>query len=157
MLIILLTASFLSLANPTLSEPSQISFGTSIIHDLEADPMYSLAWDIPRPYLPNHSYEQNQIMQYAYKVSKDKDFLYTLKAECGSISTDCVGVTRDRGICQLHPKYHAPFINSPGFKDWKNQVDYCWGVYQDAEKRGILKTTFYAYNVRQKVIKFFQF
>lgn len=107
------------------------------------------------PLLKNHSNEQNEIMCYAYAVSADPDFLYTLKSECGDISTTCKGATNDFGLCQLHYRYHRDFIDSPSFHDWRNQIDYCWEVYQKAEKRGVLKTTFYGYNVRQKVIHFF--
>ena len=145
---------FLALNGMTWKEPLTVYFPTFLsqeIHDNSAE------WYIPTPYLPEHSDLQNKIMQYAYKISQNKDFLYTLKAECGSISPDCEGATNDFGLCQLHFKYHKQFITSPGFKEWKNQINYCWEVYQDAQRRHPLSTTFYGYNVRKKVEHFFKF
>lgn len=43
--------------------------------------------------------------------------------------------TRDHWICQLNDKYHSPFISSREFQDPYKQVDYCWEVWLDANKK----------------------
>ena len=93
---------------------------------------------------------------YALQVSKgDQDFLKTLIAESGlrpdAVNTHNRSGYRDSGVCQINRQYHSKFIDSPDFKDWKKQIDYCWGVYSDAVKRGKIKTTFYGYNARNSV------
>lgn len=40
---------------------------------------------------------------------------------------------------------------SKSWYSWNAQVDYCISVWTDAKKRGIMKTTFYGYNVRNSV------
>ena len=60
---------------------------------------------------------------------------------------------RAYGICQLYYRYHKNFIDSPEFQDPYKQMDYCIGVWKDAKKRGILATTFYAYNFRYNAKK----
>lgn len=139
-------------------------FLSSLLPSSDMPPIFPLSeewemneWIIPTPYLPDHSLFQNQIMQYAYKISQNKDFLYTLKAECGSIDPDCRGATNDFGLCQLHYKYHKDFIRSDEFQDWEKQINYCWQIYRKAENKGTLSTTFYAWNQRQKVKHFFIF
>lgn len=64
--------------------------------------------------------------------------------------------TRDWGYCQMNSRYHAHWIFKNGkngefsdhFKNPQQQLDRCIGIWNDAKKRGRLKTTFYAYNVR---------
>lgn len=54
----------------------------------------------------------------------------------------------DYGLCQLNYQYHKEFIDSPEFKDWEKQTEYCIWVWNDAVKKNRLSTTFYAYNTR---------
>lgn len=110
------------------------------------------------------------IVNYAYKKG-GKDFLLTLEGENGLWKWDrrsgVVGSNGyyDYGICQLNGQWHAKFIFANGynlkagfsenFKDPYKQIDYCIGVWNDAIRKGKIKTTFYAYNVRHaKVARF---
>lgn len=78
--------------------------------------------------------------------------MFTLEAENGRWDINAINRNRngsfDKGLCQLNSQYHSPFINSKEFKDWRKQIDYCWGVWQDAIKKGRIRTTFYGYNHR---------
>lgn len=67
--------------------------------------------------------------------------------------SDIVGANgySDFGLCQLNRQWHWKFIDSPEFQDPFKQIDYCWGVYQDAINKDRIKTTFYGYNNRHKV------
>ena len=101
-------------------------------------------------------YEQLKLINYAYEISNNVDFIYTIEAESSKWSVDIVSVansngTKDYWICMLNSQYHSKFINSEDFKDWYKQLDYCWGVYQDWIKKSRLETTFYGYNARSKV------
>lgn len=58
----------------------------------------------------------------------------------------------DYGLCQLNYQYHKKFIDSPEFKDWEKQTNYCIGVRKDAVKKNRLSTTFYAYNTRNTLL-----
>lgn len=79
---------------------------------------------------------------------------------------------RSFGICQLMEIYHAPFIWKAGYReikpwlysvnikeveaaghteeflDWKSHTDYCISVRDNAMSKGRIRTTFYAYNVK---------
>lgn len=69
-------------------------------------------------------------------------------------------------MCQLNGQYHADFIFANGanlqsgwskeFQDPYKQLDYCLGVWKDAIAKGILTTTFYAYNKRHDKIGRFE-
>ena len=81
------------------------------------------------------------------------DFILTLNRENGAWDTLKVSPknrngTRDHGLCQLNSAYHSAFINSPEFKDFKKQIDYCWGLYAGYKAKGIIGKRFYGYNVR---------
>ena len=101
--------------------------------------------------------EVNTILSYAYNISGEKDFVKTLVAENGTVDpqpkSDIIGANgfSDYGLCQLNRQWHYKFINSEDFKDPFKQIDYCYGVYQDGMKRGIIRTTFYGYNNIHKV------
>lgn len=113
-------------------------------------PLTPSKWIIHAVTLPNHSAFQNKVMRYAYKYN-DKDFLYMLKAECGTISPNCLGdYGHAHGFCQIHDQYHPQITNDPRFSDWKWQIDMCWKLYKGG-------TRFYGYDVRYKAIKYFNF
>lgn len=83
------------------------------------------------------------------------DFILTLNRENGAwdetkISTPNKNGTRDYGICQVNSAYHLPFINSPDFKDWQKQIDYCWNLYAGFKAKGIIGKRFYGFNTRLK-------
>ena len=96
--------------------------------------------------------EQQEIINYAYEISKEINFIYTLEAENGTYGIHRVSKNigangyRDVGLCQLNRQYHSPFIDSDEFNDYRAQIRYCWAVWQDAVKKGRLNTTFYGYN-----------
>jgi len=105
--------------------------------------------------------EQQKIINYAYEQTKNLDFIYTLEAENGlweptrnSMRLGANGY-RDMGLCQLNRQYHSPFIDSKEFRDYKAQIHYCYEVYQKAEAKGRLNTTFYGYNRRHVAAKNF--
>jgi len=109
-------------------------------------------------WMPNHSLEQNRIMNVAYRVSDgNKDFLYTLRGENGNVDplrkSNIVGKNGfwDFGLCQLNYRWHKAFIDSEDFKNPDKQVEYCYEVYK---KR---PTAFYAYYTRRSQAKFFKF
>jgi len=54
----------------------------------------------------------------------------------------------DYGLCGISDYYKRQSYNDPNFPDWKWQVRRCHAIYQDAIKRGVIKTTFYGYNHR---------
>jgi len=94
--------------------------------------------------------QADEILSYAYDISdKDKRFVKILVAENGTVNpkrrSDIIGANGhwDWGVCQLNYQWHKPFIDSEDFKDWNKQVDYCYGVYQDAIQKNRLHTTFY--------------
>lgn len=99
---------------------------------------------------------RQELIKFANSLG-GKDFVLTLDAENGEWTTDRrsmqIGVNGhwDWGICQLNYQWHAPFIDHEEFNDPYKQIEYCWGVYQDGMKRGIIHRTFYGYNNRHKV------
>jgi hypothetical protein len=113
--------------------------------------------------MPNHSAFQNEVVNYAYEISShNKEFLYTLKAENGTFDPERISKPnkdgyRDYGLCQMHYPYHKEFIDSPEFHDWKLQLLRCWQIYEDAGRRGRLRTTFYGYNKISAMKHFFKF
>lgn len=84
-------------------------------------------------------------VDYAWSISHDKDFIYTIEAENSKWDTNTVGITKDRGICQVSPYYHPEIVNNPKFSDWKWQIDQCWKLYSGG-------TRFYGSDVRWKVV-----
>lgn len=114
-----------------------------------------LSWRVKLTY-PASVYE-NEVINYAYKISNSKNFLYTLRGENSLFTTDrrssIIGSNGhwDRGICQLNYQWHKDFIDSPEFQDWKKQVDYCWNIFKDRPYR------FYAYFKRDTQKQFFHF
>jgi hypothetical protein len=89
------------------------------------------------------------VISYAFDIWWD-DFVYTIEAESW-FNPYAVGRDDDNGLCQLLRKYHKPFIESNRFNDPFEQVNYCYLVWKDAIKKNRLTTTFYGYNVREKV------
>jgi hypothetical protein len=144
-----------------LLNPSQTEERLRLIDEARADevllefnlepPENAFMWRIHRVTLPNHSSFQNEVMRYAYDISNDKDFLYTLKAECGTIDPYCLGDNgHAHGFCQIHDQYHPQIVSDPRFRDWKWQINTCWKLYKGGVR-------FYGYDVRHKVIKHFNF
>ncbi len=105
--------------------------------------------------LTYHAPDQEPIVRYLWEISHNKDFLYTVRSENGTLNpfrkSDLIGVNgyRDEGLCQLNRQYHIDFINSPDFQDWKKQADYCWKIYQARP------TAFYGHYKRHQQSKYF--
>ncbi len=114
--------------------------------------------------------EIQNLVNYAYKKG-GKDFLLTLEGENGLWKWDRKSMIvwsngySDYGMCQVNAQFHARFIFANGqnlkawfwkdFQDPYKQIDYCYWVFKDAIVKWRIKTTFYAYNVRQsKVARF---
>jgi hypothetical protein len=98
---------------------------------------------------------RNEWLDYLYVNSGyDRDMILTFLSENDNMGIDRPSNFKGNdgnyayGICQLYYTYHKDFINSPGFQDPYVQMDYCIGVWNDAEKRGILGDTFHAYSFR---------
>jgi len=92
---------------------------------------------------PRHrgSEEQQKIIDYAWKISHDREFIYLLKAENGEISVDRKSPVnsngyRDYGLCQINKGYHPGIVNDERFSDYKWQLDQCYRLYKGG-------TTFY--------------
>ena len=108
----------------------------------------------PRPQKTGGSEAQQEMIKFAYEISPDMNWIYTIEAESGWI-LDRRSPTNDWGLCQLHYPYHKNFIKSPEFKNYKNQLLYCAEIYKRASEKGILGRVFFGYNVRNKAIKNF--
>lgn len=83
------------------------------------------------------------------------DCVLTFEAESGwrmeAKNTSNKDGTYDFSLCQLNSRYHKQFILSSVSKNPYTMLDYCIGVWHDAKKKGRLKTTFYAYNVINRI------
>lgn len=127
-------------------------------------------WTIKVPYAITKVWASDniqQIVNYAYNISKDKawlDMVLTFDYENGLWTTDRVSKWvskawyRDYGICQLNYQWHKKFIESEDFKDPYKQLDYCYKVWQDAYTRwwvAKIKSTFYWYYHKEEVRKNF--
>lgn len=90
--------------------------------------------------------EQQKAIDYAWEISKDPLFIYTLKAENGHITidrrSDKIGKNGwyDYGYCQVNKGYHPKVVNDPRFfTDMKWQLDQCYRLFKGG-------TTFYGKN-----------
>jgi len=108
---------------------------------------YKIPWRTERLEFRGSAF-QNEVINYLFAISGDKNFVYTVIAENGTLDptrrSNVIGVNGywDHGLCQLNMQWHRPFITSQAFKDWRKQAHYCLGVYR---KR---PTAFYGYNRR---------
>lgn len=83
-------------------------------------------------------------MQYAWEISKDKNFVYLLEAENGKAwdhqrRSILIGKNGyyDYGMCQINKGYHKKIVNDDRFfTDWKWQMNQCLRLYKGG-------TTFY--------------
>jgi len=89
-------------------------------------------------------------IDYAWDISHDRDFIYTMEYEnMGTWSTTLTNSTNDHGITQINKKYHPQIVNDPRFKDWKFQIEQGWKLYKSG-------TRYYGHDHRWKVVKNFQ-
>lgn len=93
----------------------------------------------PRPYVYGADDRKQEVIDYAWDVSGDPSFIYTLEAESSAWSPYKRSngwvwyggrKTYDWGICQISERWHPEIVRDPRFfKDWKWQVDECWRLY----------------------------
>lgn len=90
----------------------------------------------PRP-IHKGSAEQQKVIDYAWNISHDKNFIYLLKAENGDISpgrlSTIVGSNgyRDIGYCQMNKGFQSKIIKDPRFlTDMHWQIDKCYELYK---------------------------
>ena len=150
----------------TTEDVRAFEFGQSLNHNVQADPNYSLEWDTSCPWHKGSQVQQDFIC-YAWKISNgNRNFILTMKAENGNVDplTRSLYINKaghrepSYGFCQIHARFHPEKVNDPRFfTDPFWQLDQCWSLYSDYERRGIVGNRFYGYNNRWKVEKFFKF
>lgn len=88
-----------------------------------------------------------EMVDYAWSISKSLDFVLTVEAESG-FNPNARNVNRngtvDSGLTQINHYYHPQIVKDPRFKDWKFQLEKGWQLYKGG-------TRFYGYDVRHKV------
>lgn len=89
-----------------------------------------------------------------------KNLVLTWNAENGWWNKDAVNTsnsnwTIDKGLCMLNDAYHNDFLTSEWFDNPLAQLDYCLNVWQDAERKGVMR--WYAYAVRHQRNPWIQF
>lgn len=88
--------------------------------------------------LGNYNDYQKHWMQVAWQISKDKDFMYMLKAENGLLNHDRQSEVYKNGVrepsfgfCQIHRGYHPNIVNDPKFfSDPKWQLEKCFELWK---------------------------
>lgn len=108
---------------------------------------------ISRMVKKNASKAMQAKVDYAWEISKDKDFVLMIEAE-SAFNEHAVNVnkdgSKDLGIMQINAKWHKKIVNDKNFKDWKWQIDQGYRLYKGG-------TTFYGYHVRHKVASRFEY
>lgn len=93
------------------------------------------------------SKEMQEMVDYAWKLSKDLDFILTIEAESG-FNPKAVNKNRDgsidSGIAQINHYWHKHIVRDPKYQDWKFQLEQGWKLYKGG-------TRFYGYDVRHRV------
>lgn len=88
-----------------------------------------------------------EMVDYAWQISKSWDFVLTIEAESG-FNPKARNVNRngtvDSGLAQINHYYHPQIVKDPRFADWKWQLEQGWRMYKGGTK-------FYGYDVRHKV------
>lgn len=104
------------------------------------------------PIKKNATVKQQTIIDYAWSISKSKDFIYTLEVEnAGSWDVNklsyIVGSNgyRDKGLCQINIGYHPEIVSNKKFTDYKWQLDQCWKLFKGG-------TRFYGFDHRARAI-----
>lgn len=79
--------------------------------------------------------DQNKWVKYASEISNNSlDFIMTLESENSLWTADRVGVTGDKGHCQVSPYWHPEITNHPNFYDSEWQLQTCWGLFKGGTK-----------------------
>lgn len=121
---------------------------------LRFEPNVELKTPDPVPYIKNGGYK-NERIAYAWKISKDRDFVLTMHAECGSFNCEKHPLKYERkgqlwsdGFqCGISAYYHtSKFLKAKELHNegnWQAIMDMCYDLY----KAG---TRFYGYDVRHE-------
>ncbi len=103
------------------------------------------------PLLIGGNTEQQELIDYAWTISQDFDFILTVFAESGFRPYAIGDQGRAFGVCQRRPDlWRWRLTNDPRFADWHFQIDSCWNSYTIWRANGKLKNRLYWYNVGLK-------
>jgi len=95
--------------------------------------------------------EQQELINYAWSISNDINFILTVFAESGFRPYAIGDQGRAFGVCQRRPDlWRWRLTNDERFADWHFQIDSCWNSYTIWRANGKLKNRLYWYNVRLK-------
>lgn len=83
-------------------------------------------------------------IDYAWEISKSRDFIYTVEAENDRWDENRISPTGDWGVCQINKASHPEVIKDKNFKDWKWQIRKCWDFFKGGVR-------FYGYDRIDKV------
>lgn len=103
------------------------------------------------PLLINWSKQQNELVQYAWDISKDFDFILTVFWESWFRPEAVWDNWYAFWLCQrniLH--WRERLVNDEKFKDPKFQLDSCYNSYRIWIANGKIQNRLYAYNIRTK-------
>ncbi len=101
--------------------------------------------------------EQQEIIDYAWSISNDPDWILTLNTESGNWTVDRIGGLNNGyiGLCQMSMYYHREFISAPEFYDYRHQLLYCAELYSRAMEEGRIDIIFQGYTDRWKSVSNF--
>lgn len=95
--------------------------------------------------------EQQELIDYAWSISNDMDFILTIFAESWFRPYAVGDQWRALWLCQWRPDlWWKRLINNENFTDWHFQIDSCWHSFVIWRANGKLKNRLYWYNVRLK-------
>lgn len=78
------------------------------------------------------SVEQQKLIDYAWFISGDKDFVYMIEGESGwvnKVSPPNSDGSRDHGLGQINDRWHKEIVNNPKFNDGYWQIDQAYKLY----------------------------
>ena len=84
--------------------------------------------------------KQNEMIAYAWEISKDKNFIYTIESESGWVLEKVSGYnsngTRDWGLGQISAYWHPEIVNDPRFQnnDWRWELSTVYKLYKGGTK-----------------------
>lgn len=101
------------------------------------------------------SKELNEDIDYAYMISgNDINFIKTIERESSWNYKAIWDKWKAFWLCQINTRWHK--LPKKYLTDIKTQINVCWEMYSDYEKKWILHKRFYWYNSRKKADKLFE-
>ncbi len=107
----------------------------------------------PVPTLENGTEAQNEVIRYAWQLSHDLNFIYTLNGENGTWNYQRIHNPRgntvgtDMGLCGINSWFHPEIVTDPRFfSDEHWQLEQCYKMWKGSVK-------FYGYNQSGITIK----